>query len=103
MAVVFHLNFSVFFLIYQNACLWFQGVIWVLESDKVSPRETIMKLAAEQKSKKEIVEVFPVKKNARIKDHSLILTNSDGSHATIELVGCVIVTVSSSSLPSRKW
>ncbi|XXG60462.1 hypothetical protein AAC387_Pa04g2366 [Persea americana] len=80
-----------------------KGVIWVLESDKVSPRETIVKLAAEQKSKKEIVEVFPVKKNARIKDHSLILTNSDDSQATVELVGCVIVTVSSSSLPSRKW
>lgn len=82
---------------------YFQGVIWVLESEKVSPKETTMKSAAEQKSKKEIVEVFPIKKNAMIKDHSLILMGSDGSQATIQLVGCVIVTVSASNLPSRKW
>ncbi|OVA10764.1 protein of unknown function DUF2404 [Macleaya cordata] len=80
-----------------------QGVIWILEPEKVPKLWSRDKLPKEQKSKKEILEVSPVKKNAKIKDHSLILTDSDGSQATIDLVDCIIVSVSASNLPSRKW
>lgn len=77
--------------------------MWVLESDKIPVKESPTSVPEEQMNKKEIVEVFPIKKNAEIKDHSLILTEFDGSQATIQLVGCVIVAVSASSLSSRKW
>ncbi|XP_058097771.1 uncharacterized protein LOC131242861 [Magnolia sinica] len=81
-----------------------QGAIWVLDSvPKVLPKESSTKATKEQNSKKEIVEVFPVKKYAKIKDQLLILTDSSGSQAKIHLVGCVIVAVSASSLSSRKW
>ncbi|KAJ8629437.1 hypothetical protein MRB53_022760 [Persea americana] len=80
-----------------------KGVMWVLESDKIPVKESPTSVPAEQMNKKEIVEVYPIKKNAEIKDHSLILTEFDGSQATIQLVGCVIVAVSASSLSSRKW
>ncbi|KAI3907867.1 hypothetical protein MKW92_049405 [Papaver armeniacum] len=61
------------------------------------------KLPKDQKSKKEIVEVTPVKKHAKIKDHSLIITNSNGSQVTIDLVDCMVLSVSASNLSSRKW
>ncbi|XXG72104.1 hypothetical protein AAC387_Pa07g1267 [Persea americana] len=80
-----------------------KGIMWVLESDKIPVKESPTSVPAEQMNKKEIVEVYPIKKNAEIKDHSLILTEFDGSQATIQLVGCVIVAVSASSLSSRKW
>lgn len=57
----------------------------------------------EQKYKKNIVEVFPAKKIAKIKDHLLILSDQDGSQATIELRDCTVKAVSASDLSSRKW
>lgn len=80
-----------------------KGVVWVLESEKVSLKESQMKLPAEQRNKKEIVEVFPIKKYAKIKDQLLILRDCGGFQETIQLVGCEIVAVSASSLSSRKW
>ncbi|KAI3941724.1 hypothetical protein MKX01_018314 [Papaver californicum] len=80
-----------------------QGVIWILEPEKLPKVGAKDKLPKEPKSKKEIVEVTPVKKHAKIKDHSLIMTDSDGSQATIDLVDCIVVSVSASNLSSRKW
>ncbi|KAL5982970.1 hypothetical protein ACLOJK_017050 [Asimina triloba] len=70
---------------------------------QVSPKESSSKATKEQKGKKEIVEVFPVKKFARIKDHVLILIENGSSQTIINLVGCVIVAVSASVLSSKKW
>lgn len=69
-----------------------------LSNDRLSaggPRET--------KDKKNIVEVFPAKKMAKIKGNSLCLSGPDGSQATIELLNCTVLAVSASSMPSRKW
>lgn len=79
-------------------------MIWVLEPDKVPKISSVAGISAKPlKDKKEIVEVYPEKKYAKIRDSSLTLTNSDGSHATIELFGCMVHAVSASSLASRKW
>lgn len=75
----------------------FQGVVWVLESGKIS------KTSGEQKRKMEILEVSPVKMYGQIKGQSLILREPDGSHTTIELKGCAVQAVSASVLSSRKW
>ncbi|PRQ15749.1 putative PH domain-containing protein [Rosa chinensis] len=72
-----------------------QGVVWVLEPEKV-PK-------SEQKRKKEFYEVSPIKKHAKIKNQLLILTESDGSQTAIQLKSCTIEAVSSTSLASRKW
>uniref|UniRef100_A0A1D1Z7G6 Testis-expressed sequence 2 protein n=1 Tax=Anthurium amnicola TaxID=1678845 RepID=A0A1D1Z7G6_9ARAE len=85
-----------------------KGVVWLLESGKV-PRatsdESSSKVLKEQKARKGIVEVSPTKKYAKIKDHSLILVDVDGSQekTTIQLMDCIIVAVSASDLSSRKW
>ncbi|KAK1327084.1 hypothetical protein QJS10_CPA01g00016 [Acorus calamus] len=83
-----------------------EGFIWVLEPEMV-PKVTLNESPAEvpkgQKNKKEIVEVSPIKKYANIKDHSLILKDIDGSQAIVQLAGCTILSVSSSSLSSKKW
>lgn len=57
----------------------------------------------EQKKKKDLFEVNPVKKFAKIKDRVLILTDSDGSHASFSLKGCIVEAVSASDLSTRKW
>ncbi|XP_044477005.1 uncharacterized protein LOC123204425 isoform X2 [Mangifera indica] len=76
-----------------------QGFVWVLESEKL-PND---KLPKEPKRKKDILEVYPVRKYAKIKDRTLHLKESDGSQTAIPLKGCVIEAVSGSTLPSRKW
>ncbi|KAL8457275.1 hypothetical protein ACS0TY_035208 [Phlomoides rotata] len=80
-----------------------QGTLWVLTPDKV-PKSTLEEKApTEQRKRKEILEVVPVRKHARIRDHYLILMESDGSRAEISLRGCTVVAVSATTLPSRKW
>ncbi|KAL2325239.1 hypothetical protein Fmac_024297 [Flemingia macrophylla] len=74
-----------------------QGVVWVLESGKIS------NLSREQKRKREILEVSPVKMYGQIKGQTLVLREPDGLHTTIELKGCVVQAVSASVLSSRKW
>lgn len=78
-----------------------QGDIWVLESERV-PKNWSEKISREQEGKK-FIEVSPVRKHAMMKDHCLILTESDGSPCSIPLKGCVIEAVSATNLPSRKW
>uniref|UniRef100_A0A5B7CBA1 SMP-LTD domain-containing protein n=1 Tax=Davidia involucrata TaxID=16924 RepID=A0A5B7CBA1_DAVIN len=80
-----------------------KGVVWVLESDKVPKTWLVDKVPKEQKRKKELLDVSPVRKYAKIKDQSLILTDSAGSYTEIQLKGCLIAAVSATSLSSRKW
>ncbi|KAE9612035.1 hypothetical protein Lal_00048942 [Lupinus albus] len=79
-----------------------QGLLWVLESEKVL-KLGLEKPLIEQKRKKELLGVSPVKIYGQIQGQSLILREPDGSHVTIELKGCAIQAVSASSLSSRKW
>ncbi|GMH21982.1 hypothetical protein Nepgr_023825 [Nepenthes gracilis] len=76
-----------------------QGMVWVLEPEKV-PK---IPVPGERNRRKEILEVSPVQKFAKIKDRSLILMESDGSRRIITLKSCNIVAVSATSLPSKKW
>lgn len=75
-----------------------QGYIWVLESEKV-PKNWLL----EQKRKKESLDVFPVRKYAKIKDGALILMDAGSSKTTIQLKDCTIEAVSATNLSSRKW
>ncbi|KAI7985050.1 Testis-expressed protein 2 [Camellia lanceoleosa] len=80
-----------------------QGVVWVLEPEKVPKAGLVDKAPREKKRKKEIFEVSPVQKYAKVKGQSLILTNSDGSYIEIQLKGCTIAAVSATTLFSKKW
>ncbi|XBI50604.1 hypothetical protein VPH35_113987 [Triticum aestivum] len=83
-----------------------KGSLWILEPEKL-PKVSNERLSSggpkETKEKKSIVEVFPAKKSAKIKGHSLTLSGPDGPETTIELLNCTIVAVSASSMSSRKW
>ncbi|WOL18933.1 hypothetical protein Cni_G27730 [Canna indica] len=82
-----------------------KGSVWVLEPEKIpkfNSDESPTRRPKDQKNKS-IVEVIPVKKYAKMKDQLLILSDSDGSKATIQLLGRTVVAVSASDLPSRKW
>ncbi|KAL6962767.1 hypothetical protein U1Q18_037724 [Sarracenia purpurea var. burkii] len=80
-----------------------QGVVWVLEPEKVPKSWLVDKVPREQKRKKEMFEVVPVRRYAKVKDQSLILTELDGSHREIQLKACTIAAVSATNLSSRKW
>ncbi|KAK9106255.1 hypothetical protein Syun_022266 [Stephania yunnanensis] len=82
-----------------------QGTVWVLEPDKIPKARSEEKVSKDHKNiKKETYQVSPVKKTATIKDHLLILLDSDGSQeTTINLLDCTVLSVSASDLPSRKW
>ncbi|KAJ1403981.1 Synaptotagmin-like mitochondrial-lipid-binding domain [Sesbania bispinosa] len=79
-----------------------QGVVWVLESEKIS-KFCLDKQSKEQKRKTELLEVSPVKMYGQIKGQSLILRGPDDLHTTIELKGCTVQAVSASIHSSRKW
>ncbi|KAF8090429.1 hypothetical protein N665_0476s0009 [Sinapis alba] len=80
-----------------------QGVIWILELDE-SLKDWKEKLPKEQKKKKrDLLEVHPAKKSARIKDHKLIMSNADSTQTIVTLKGCSVEAVSGSELPTRKW
>ncbi|CAA7403401.1 unnamed protein product [Spirodela intermedia] len=84
-----------------------KGIVWVLEPERI-PRitdESSLKVLKEQKAKKRIVEVSPSRKYAKIFDHSLSLMDVDGcqEEATVQLTDCMILAVSGSDLPSKKW
>ncbi|XP_072059133.1 uncharacterized protein [Arachis hypogaea] len=79
-----------------------QGVLWVLESEEVW-RSWLDKPSKEQKRKRELLEVSPIKMYGQIKGQSLLLKESDGLQRTIELKGCTVQAVSASSFSSRKW
>ncbi|KAI4983354.1 hypothetical protein ZWY2020_023846 [Hordeum vulgare] len=83
-----------------------KGCLWILEPEKL-PKVSNERLSSggpkETKEKKSIVEVFPAKKSAQIKGHSLCLSGPDGPDTTIKLLNCTVVAVSASSMSSRKW
>ncbi|ESQ27867.1 hypothetical protein EUTSA_v10018153mg [Eutrema salsugineum] len=80
-----------------------QGVIWVLELDESLKEWMKEKLPKEQKKKKDLLDVHPVRKFARIKDHKLILSETNNTQTIITLKGCSVDAVSGSELPTRKW
>jgi len=83
-----------------------QGFLWILEPEKTpkaSNEHSSIGGPKETKEKKNIVEVFPAKRSAKIKGRSLILSGPDGFHTTIKLLNCTVFAVSASSMPSRKW
>ncbi|KAJ9146815.1 hypothetical protein P3X46_029039 [Hevea brasiliensis] len=80
-----------------------KGVVWVLEPDKVPRNWVVDKVPKEQKKKKDLFEVNPVKKYAKIMNRFLVLTDSDGSHAAFPLKGCIVEAVSATDLSTRKW
>ncbi|CAH8381357.1 unnamed protein product [Eruca vesicaria subsp. sativa] len=80
-----------------------QGTIWILELDEGLKNFLKEKLPKEQKRKRNFLEIHPIRKFARIKDHKLILSESDGTLTTVSLKCCSIETVSGSDLPTRKW
>ncbi|XP_058779344.1 uncharacterized protein LOC131653268 isoform X2 [Vicia villosa] len=79
-----------------------EGVIWVLEPEKVS-KYLVERSSREVKRKKELFEVSPVKKYGKINYQSLVLTEPDGLDTTIQLKGCIVEAVSATSLPTKKW
>ncbi|CAJ2667023.1 unnamed protein product [Trifolium pratense] len=79
-----------------------QGVVWVLEPEKVS-KYFVERSSREVKKKKELFEVSPVRKYGQIKGQSLDLTEPDGLHTTIQLKGCIVEAVSATTLPTKKW
>ncbi|XP_022640054.1 uncharacterized protein LOC106769899 isoform X1 [Vigna radiata var. radiata] len=79
-----------------------EGVVWVLEPDKV-PKFRVEKNSKELKKKKDVMEVTPVRKYGKINGQSLVITDADGFHTTIQLNGCSVEAVSATSLPSKKW
>ncbi|CAN7041698.1 unnamed protein product [Brassica oleracea var. botrytis] len=80
-----------------------QGTIWVLELDEGLKNMWKEKLPTEQKRKRAFLEIHPTRKFARIKDHKLILSESDGTLTTVSLKCCSVEAVSGSDLPTRKW
>ncbi|CAH2037092.1 unnamed protein product [Thlaspi arvense] len=80
-----------------------QGVIWILELDEGLKNWMKEKLTKEQKKKRDFLEIHPLRKFARIKDHKLIVSDADGTLTTVSLKCCSIEAVSGSDLPTRKW
>lgn len=80
-------------------------MVWILELDEGIKNWMKEKLPKEQKRKRHLLEIHPLRKFARIKDHKLILSDADGtqSQTTVFLKGCSIEAVSGSDLPTRKW
>lgn len=76
-----------------------QGVVWVLDPEKHPKLPPI----GEQTRKREMLEVSPVRKLAKVKERMLILAEADGSLTKVMLKGCKIVAVSATSMPTRKW
>ncbi|EOA39668.1 hypothetical protein CARUB_v10008308mg [Capsella rubella] len=84
-------------------CINKQGTVWVLELDEVLKNWMKEKLPKEQKRKRDFLEIHPLRKFARIKDHKLILSDADGTQTIVSLKACSIEAVSGSDLPTRKW
>uniref|UniRef100_A0A7N0TFF1 SMP-LTD domain-containing protein n=2 Tax=Kalanchoe fedtschenkoi TaxID=63787 RepID=A0A7N0TFF1_KALFE len=81
-----------------------QGSVWILEPEKLPKMTTMDKVTKEQKKKKEVLEVYPVRKYAKIIDRVLCLSDDSSDSCTkILLKGCEIEAVSATSLSSKKW
>ncbi|KAL9673359.1 hypothetical protein QQ045_029615 [Rhodiola kirilowii] len=81
-----------------------EGSVWVLVPEKLAKVTTMNKVKKEQKKKKEIWEVSPVRKYAKITDGVLSLSGDSSESCTqILLKGCTVEAVSATSLSSKKW
>uniref|UniRef100_A0A2P2MPT4 SMP-LTD domain-containing protein n=1 Tax=Rhizophora mucronata TaxID=61149 RepID=A0A2P2MPT4_RHIMU len=80
-----------------------KGFVWVLESEKVPKHWLLDKAPKESRRKRDLLEVNPVRKYARIKDQTFILSDLDGSNVAVPLKGCTIESVSATDHSSRKW
>ncbi|KAF3781476.1 Testis-expressed sequence 2 protein [Nymphaea thermarum] len=78
-----------------------KGVIWVLEPEKV-PKIHLSE-SNQQKSKREVFDIAPVRRFARLEGQALILRDAEGGQSSIRLDGCTVAAVSASNLPTRKW
>ncbi|KAL0694754.1 hypothetical protein Bca4012_061934 [Brassica carinata] len=87
----------------SHHCLNKQGTIWILELDEGLKNLLKEKLPKEHKRKRNFYEIHPIRKFARIKDHKLLLSESDGTLTTVSLKCCSVEAVSGSDLPTRKW
>ncbi|KAJ0237589.1 hypothetical protein HA466_0249570 [Hirschfeldia incana] len=82
-----------------------QGMVWILEVDEGVKNWLKEKSPKEQKKKRDFLEVHPLRKFARIKDHKLLLSDAsaDTTQTIVSLKCCSIEAVSGSHLPTRKW
>ncbi|KAG2242934.1 hypothetical protein Bca52824_095230 [Brassica carinata] len=81
-----------------------QGMVWILEVDEGVKNWGKEKVPKEHKKKRDFLEVHPLRKFARIKDHKLLLSDAGSdSTAIVSLKCCSIEAVSGSHLPTRKW
>ncbi|KAF8114294.1 hypothetical protein N665_0039s0058 [Sinapis alba] len=82
-----------------------QGMVWILEVDEGVKNWLKDKLPKDHKKKRDFLEVHPLRKFARIKDHKLLLSDAsaDSTQTTVSLKCCSIEAVSGSRLPTRKW
>lgn len=80
-------------------------MVWILEVDEGVKNWGKEKVPKEHKKKRDFLEVHPLRKFARIKDHKLILSDagSDSTPAIVSLKCCSVEAVSGSHLPTRKW
>jgi len=101
-------NSSDFFLPNKQGTIWV-AVMYLSEpyKDTKGCQTQQIKGLKEAKSKKdslkEISELLPVRKHAKIEGHVLILTDLDGSEEVIELAGCHVTAVSAGEQSSGKW
>jgi hypothetical protein len=87
-----------------SSLIRFQGYLWILEPEKIpKAANDRSSIGGPKEAKKNIVQVFPAKKMAKIKGHSLTLSSPDGSQTAIQLLNCTVLAVSASTMPSRKW
>ncbi|KAL0799730.1 hypothetical protein Bca101_054905 [Brassica carinata] len=82
-----------------------QGMVWILEVDEGVRNWSKEKSPKEHKRKRDFLEVHPLRKFARIKDHKLLLSDAsaDSTQTIVALKCCSIEAVSGSHLPTRKW
>ncbi|WZZ18766.1 hypothetical protein YC2023_111855 [Brassica napus] len=82
-----------------------QGMVWILEVDEGVKNWGKEKVPKEHKKKRDFLEVHPLRKFARIKDHKLLLSDagSDSTPTMVSLKCCSIEAVSGNHLPTRKW
>lgn len=80
--------------------------MWILEVDEGVKNWLKEKPQKEHKRKRDFLEVHPLRKFARIKDHKLLLSDASAdsnTQTTVSLKCCSIDAVSGSHLPTRKW
>ncbi|XP_078442034.1 uncharacterized protein LOC144711825 [Wolffia australiana] len=84
-----------------------KGIVWVLDPEMIpsATDDASLKSSKEQRAKRKLPEVSPSRKYAKIIGHSLSLmdANSHQEEAIVQLTDCIVLAVSGSDKPSRKW